>query len=892
MIVVSLEKVRDADASAVGPKAFALARMLRAGFPVPRGFCITASAYRGHLAGGGLRERMRSALTALEADRSKVATSVLEEVRRWIIECAIDGATRAEIERAWLGLGVSAAVRSSATAEDLPGLSFAGQYDSYLGVLDLEDCLARVKDCWASLWSDRAYEYRRANGLDSLEADMAVLVQALVPADVAGVMFTADPTTGRRDCAIIEAGFGLGPAVVCGRVTPDRLVVSKRVFRVERRVTARKTLEVVPATTGGVRERALAEDRAARPCLDDATAGRLALLGAEVEALFGGPQDVEWAVSAGEIQLLQARPITALRPEAQRSWEDRQVWTNANLREAVPDVVTPMTWSGIRSLAGPLLDPVFGLLGIEVDPFQLAGRVAGRVYFNVNTLAAIAKNLRIRSKLDAAAIFGDGGQDARALVTLRIPDGDLPTLRFRMHRLLLALPGLLVGFLRNPLRRGPEILKRFQDRIDEEVGAPWQGESDGDLVRRIVASERIPKEELLLEGRVPLVALSGMVSYILLASLCRRWFDPADPGLAHRLLVGLGGMDDADAGIALWSLAALARQESEVEDAIREESTFAGVERRLSGSAAAGAFLSAWSSFVRTHGHHAVGEFELANPRWAERPEVILGLVRSHLAGMGRVDPVARARRLAEDRRKLETECLRKLWDPFRRRIFASVLGRAQEGLRFRETVKSQTIRYFALVRRMVLELGARWVRRGIVDRAEDVFFLELAELDRVVSGSFDPRPAIAARLAEYDRDRALTPPAIVFGRFDPAESAPEVIDARTGDLRGIAVSPGVATGNARVLLHPDHGHVLPGEVLVAPSTDPSWAPCFLNAAAIVMDQGGLLSHGSIVAREYGIPCVVNVGPATKIIPTGQPIEVDGDRGGVRILKDAESDGP
>jgi phosphohistidine swiveling domain-containing protein len=883
--VLSLAEIRDGDAPEVGPKAAVLSRMLRAKLPVPAGFCITVKAYRQHLGEGGLIKLIREALAQMDADSGRDQPLVLAEIRRSIVEIPLATGLREEVERCWRALGAhSVAVRSSASAEDLPGQSFAGQYDSYLGVPDQAACLERVKECWASLWSDRAFEYRRRNGIDHMRGEMAVIVQAMVPADAAGVMFTANPADGRRDCAVIEAGFGLGPAIVAGMVTPDRLVVSKRVFRVERRATAGKRLEVVPGESGGVRKRVLEEGRAGGPCLDDPTACRLALLGAGVERLLGGPQDVEWAVTGGDIHLVQARPITALPPEPERHWEDRQIWTNANLREAAPDVVTPMTWSCIRSLAGPLIDPIFGRLGLEVDPFQLAGLIAGRLYFNVNTLFAIGKALHIGSRMDAGSVFGDGGHGSRAPAALRIPDEDLPRLRFRRHRLLLSLPGLLAWFLGDPFRQAPAILARFQERIAEECRFPWRGLGDGDLARKILSSDRIPKEELLRDGRVPLIASAGIAGYLILTVICRRWLGDENMSLAHRLLAGLGGMEDAEAGIALWRLADLADRDAEVKAAVLQETTFEGVERRLAGSAVAGPFLAAWSEFLETHGHHGPGEFEVANPRWAERPDTVLRLVRSHLADLGRADPVARARRLAEERGRLEGECLRKLKDPLRRRIFSAVLSRAQEGLRFRETIKSWTIRHFALVRRLALELGGRLARRGALDRTEDIFFLQMEELGPAAAGVLDPRPRIAGRRSEHARDTALAPPAIVFGRFDPRECAPEVVDGRARALRGIGVSPGLAAGPARVIAHPDDGPVMPGEVLVAPCTDPSWAPCFLNAAAIVIDQGGLLSHGSIVAREYGIPCVVNVGPATQVLRTGQQVEVDGGRGLVRIL--------
>jgi pyruvate,water dikinase len=245
---------------------------------------------------------------------------------------------------------------------------------------------------------------------------------------------------------------------------------------------------------------------------------------------------------------------------------------------------------------------------------------------------------------------------------------------------------------------------------------------------------------------------------------------------------------------------------------------------------------------------------------------------------------VAQARRLAEDRHRLERLALQRLRNPVKRLLFDAVLRRAQEGLRFRETIKSRAIRWIALVREMLLELGERLARRGILEQGPDVFFLQMTELEGASAGTWDPRPAIADRRAEHRRNLALDPPEVVFGRFDPSACAPPIVDDRDGVLHGMAVSPGLARGKARVILRAGEGQVSPGEVLLAPVTDPAWTPHFVNAAAIVMDQGGQLSHGSILAREYGIPCVVNVGPASRLIQTGRMLEVDGTRGVVRIL--------
>ena len=881
--VVPLAEVRDDDVARVGAKAAHLARMLREELPVPAGFCVTGRAYRQHIRADESSRRIRHALGRLPGDSPGERGTILPEIRDAIRAAPLAARVREEIERHWRALAApSVAVRSSATAEDLPGHSFAGQYDTFLAVGDLPTCLQRVKDCWASLWSDRAFEYRAARGIDHLAVEMAVVVQELVPAEAAGVAFTADPVSGRRDCVVIEGSLGLGEAVVGGKVTPDRIVVSRRAFLVERRTTARKAVEIVLAAAGGIRERPVGPARAERPCLDDVTACRLARLAVRAESLFAAPQDVEWAVADGQAVLLQARPITALPPAPQRSWADRQIWTNANFREAAPDVMTPMTLSLVLPFLEPMFGPLWRKMGITITPKDLADLVAGRIYFNVNTLAAILRALPNLRAGSMGRLFGGQEQGVDEPVEIVLPDEDLPAIRVPWYRRALRVPDFLLWWLRHPMRLAPRVLARAESRIGAIRQQPWQGLPADRLLRRIRSTLRCLNQFL---AGMP-VLLIGMGYCLALMDVCRRWFGEDGQAIANRLLAGLGGLADAEAGLQLWRLAAMAHEQDGVAAAIRGERHFEAARERIAAAPGGQAFLDAWSRFLRDHGHHTRGEIELGNPRWAEMPDYVLGLLRSYLSGLGRVDPVARARKLARQRRALAAECERRLRSPIKRLVFQALLRRAQQGLRFRETSKSIAVRWLAILRGILLELGDRLVQQGALARSDDVFFLELDELQPVVAGhtGFRPREVVARRRREHDRWAAVDPPPVVFGQLDPEDWTGPAVDERAEVFRGFAVSPGVVRGKARVITHAGDGHVLPGEILVAPITDPGWTPYFLNAAAVVMDQGGLLSHGSIVAREYGLPCVANVGPASQVLRTGQMLEVDGSRGVVRVL--------
>jgi pyruvate,water dikinase len=277
----------------------------------------------------------------------------------------------------------------------------------------------------------------------------------------------------------------------------------------------------------------------------------------------------------------------------------------------------------------------------------------------------------------------------------------------------------------------------------------------------------------------------------------------------------------------------------------------------------------------------------LYNPRWSETPDYILRLLQSYISQTPKTDPVENYNSLRHQRRQLEQQCRNKLKNPVKRIIFNHLLVRSQQGSVFRENAKNEPIKLLTAMRRILLELGRRLADKGVLTHQDDIFFLRLEEIQPVVLAKADSdiRQVITARRAEYDRNRAITPPDVVFGKFDPDNYVSDSVDTDVETLTGLAVSPGVVTGKARVILRADgNQHVLAGEILVAPFTDPGWTPYFVPAAAIVMDQGGLLSHGSIIAREYGIPAVVNVGSATKIIKTGQTVQVDGNRGVVRII--------
>jgi phosphohistidine swiveling domain-containing protein len=880
--IVPLDTTLHIDSTTIGPKALSLIRLGQIGLKVPAGFCITAVVFREHLEQNNLLARLKAAADELKKAESQAKERLLSALRQAIIQALLDETIRHQIQEHYCKLGAECvAVRSSGTAEDLPGYSFAGQYDTYLGISNSADCIEAVKKCWASLWTLRAYEYRQRNGFDHLKIEMAVIVQSLIDADTSGVMFTVDPVRNSRRSIIIEACFGLGETLVSGKVTPDRFVVSKKRLRLLSSKISEKKIEHTIGRNGLIEEKKIPGDRSSVCCLDKKQVRNLARFARKVETEFGGPQDIEWAICDRKIYFLQSRPITALPPE--KSWEERQIWCCNPAKEVIPDVATPMTLSVIDAMFDVFIDPVFRLLCMDRGDHPIYGLVAGRIYFNGNVWGTVFRELPGTKDLDFMAATGSHKGLQEAVEGLQnATEEDLPDVKFRRCRFYLKIPLVIIGMLRNTPDKGRRILTMIETKNEE-----WS---------RINAAN-MTVEEIETCCRQIMNDFNGLLSHALylfsmiaalpiLDMICSKWLPDANVN-SGSLLAGVGGMVDATAGLDIWRLASAAGSRVEIKNLMLSDDKWGTIEEKLSQTDSGREFLAEWNSFMLRHGHHCRGELELYNKRWRETPDYILKFIRSHISQMDKIDPVQNFARAAEQRRQLEKHCRKQLKNPIKRIIFNYFLIRAQQGSVFRENVKSEVIKLLTAMRKLLIELGKRLKEKDVLKNADDIFFLRYEEIEPIVQGNagFDIPQLIIDRRAEYDKNCSVMPPDTVFGKFDPDNYVPDTIDEHARELNGLGVSGGTATGKARVILRADTDEqLLAGEILVAPFTDPGWTPYFVPAAAIVMDEGGIISHGSIVAREFGIPAVVNVGSATKIIKTGQKIQVDGDRGGVRIV--------
>ncbi len=874
------------DASLVGGKAAGLGRLLRAGLPVPPGFAIGADAFRSFLRETSL-DRDRSASRDGTPPSETEALALLRGVR-WPDEL------RSAIETAYAGLQREqpgpVAVRSSATAEDGAGASFAGQHATILNLGGREAVLDAILACWASLYSSAAVDYRRGLGVVDDGPAMAVVVQALVPAEASGVAFTVDPVTGDGDLVLIDAAWGLGEGIVGGVVSPDHFAVRKADGAIARREIAEKRLRIAAAPGGGTRNETLDAEQAASPALSDGQAVELARLAGRVEELTGGPQDIEWALAEGRFSLLQARPVTAagVADGEDEGWVSEfdtptapdTVWTAANVQEVLPGEISPFNCSITTRMVEIFGTKPLDRMGIRVktpDPF--GAFFYSRAFLNVTMTMEVVDQTPF------------GATDAMMEQYYDIPRDLLPKPTplspAKVWRYALMLPRIVwfVARYRADVRRAERIVGELERSIVEQ---PYRELPDEELVS-VVDAGLEPSAEVSVT-HVSGAGLTG-ASFDMLRSVTRSWLGDEDGALHATLCSGLAGLESAQPAYELWELSRLVVASERLSEAFAPAAG-AEIERRLSAldGEEVATFRHRLDGFLGRHGHRSVMEAEVAAQSWSEDLPTVFAMIRNYLHAGESLDPRRVEERQRHEREEATRQALARLrW--WQRPMFRFALRGAHRWVVSREHTKSLMVRSTDRARRLTRELARRFTERGVLGDAWDFYYLTLEEVKALVRGELNATEArlrIRRRRDEEARNRGVVLPETFQGRPKPLR--PEDLPLPEGDtLRGIAVSPGRVTGRARVILDPRRDAAIePGEILVAPVTDAGWTPLFIAAAGVVVDIGGTLSHGSTVAREYGLPAVVNVKHGTRLIRTGQTITVDGTQG-VVVLGDEGS---
>ncbi|MGW0475017.1 rifamycin-inactivating phosphotransferase [Streptomyces coeruleorubidus] len=862
--VLDLQEIDGGQVAVVGGKAAHLGELSRIeGIGVPGGFCVTTDAFRRIVAEAPSIDDRLDQLSRVKPDDREAIRTLSAEIRRTIEGIAIPDDLAAAITRALAQRGEQAAyaVRSSATAEDLPTASFAGQQDTYLNVVGPTAVLQHVSRCWASLFTERAVTYRQRGGIDHRTVRMAVVVQRMVFPHAAGILFTADPVTGNRKVATVDAGFGLGEALVSGLVNPDVFKVREDEVVAKAIAAKRRAVHALPA--GGTQEVAIDSRRQEEPALTDEQVVRLVQLGRRIEAHFGGPQDIEWCLVDDDFQIVQSRPITTLFPVPEAGDEENHVYVSVGHQQMMTDPMRPLGLSMWRLTA--------------MAPMHEAG---GRLFVDVTRpLASPA------SRAGLLDVIGRGDPLVRDALQTVLDRGDfVPALPDAGPG---GPPG--AGGASATIETDPAIVTELIERSQVSIAA---------LERDIRAktgpalfdflSEAFEEHKRVLSDPLSMQAImAGMEATWWLNDKLREWL--GEKNAADTLTLSAPNNVTSEMGLALLDVADVIRPRPEVVAFLQgvgiEDEGFLDDLAKLAGGTEA---RDAIEAYLDRYGMRCVGEIDITRPRWRERPTTLVPVILDNVRNF---EPGAAERRFEQGRQKAQEKeqdvlsRLRALPDGDRKADEAKrMIDRVRTFIGYREYPKYGIVSRYFVYKQALLAEAERLVQAGVLPEKEDIFYLTFQELHDVVRSQQVDDRLIRRRKDAFRSYHALTPPRVLTSDGEAVTGAYRRDDVPAGALIGLPVSAGTIEGRARVILDLAEADLEPGDILVTTFTDPSWSPLFVGITGLVTEVGGLMTHGAVIAREYGLPAVVGVEQATRQIRDGQRIRVHGTDGYVEIL--------
>jgi pyruvate,water dikinase len=859
--VVDLGEVAGTQVAVVGGKAAHLGELSRIeGIRVPAGFCVTTDAFRRAVARVPSIDEQLDELARVDPDDRETIRTLGARLRRAVGGAAVPGDVAEAVTRALARFGERAAyaVRSSATAEDLPTASFAGQQDTYLNVVGPAAVLEHVSRCWASLFTERAVTYRLGKGIDHRTVRMAVVVQKMVFPEASGILFTADPVTGHRKTATVDAGFGLGEALVSGLVNPDVLTVRDGEI-VDKTIAAKqRAVHALPA--GGTRDVAVDARRREQPALTDAQAVRLVQLGRRIEAHFGRPQDIEWCLDGDGFHIVQSRPITTLFPVPEADDQENHVYVSVGHQQMMTDAMKPLGLSLWRMTA--------------MVPMQEAG---GRLFVDVTP--------RLAAPASRAALLDMMGRSdpliTDALQTLLDRGDFLPSLPDT------GPGGPPAGGAPAPIDTDPALVTELVERsrasvaaLERDIRTKTGPELFDFLLEAFEDHKRVLGDPLSMQ-----VIMAGMEATWWLNDHLRDWL--GEKNAADTLTLSAPGNVTSEMGLALMDVADAVRPHPEAVAFLRgvEDDDFLDDLAKLPGGPEA---RDAIEAYLDRYGMRCVGEIDITRPRWREQPAA---LVPAILDNVRNFEPGAAARRFEEGRQKaLRKEQdvlsrLRALPDGERKAGETKrMIDRVRTFIGYREYPKYGIVSRYFVYKRALLAEAERLVRADVLAEKEDAFYLTFQELHEAARSHRADAELIRQRKDAFRAYQALTPPRVLTSDGEAVNGAYRRDDVPAGALAGLPVSAGTVEGRARVVHDVAEADLGAGDILVTAYTDPSWSPLFVGIAGLVTEVGGLMTHGAVIAREYGLPAVVGVEQATRLIQDGQRIRVHGTDGYIELL--------
>ena len=868
-VVIGFAEVDRTKLGLVGGKGANVGELSRIeGVRVPDGVCISTEAFARIVAETpAVREGLDRLSRVAPNERGKIA-EVSRELRRAIEEVTVPRDIQEEISRALARLGekTAYAVRSSATAEDLPTASFAGQHDTYLNVIGEQEILRHVARCWASLYSDRAVTYRVQNGFDHQKVRLAVIVQRMIFPEAAGILFTADPVSGNRKASTIDAGFGLGEALVSGRVNADVYKVRDGTI-IDKKIGTKK-LAVYARPDGGTTEREIDLHRRDTQTLTDEQIVRLERIGRTIEAHFGRPQDIEWCLAKGTLHIVQSRPITTLFPVPKAADRANHVYLSVGHQQMMTDPMKPLGLSMFQLTA---MAPMF--------------EAGGRLFVDITK--ALASPASRANLLD---VVGHGDPLIKdALVTLldrgdfieTTSEGPAHPTAIRSHR------GLSAADIAAPVEGDAALVGGLIERSEAALAALRQdiraksGPDAFDFIRDDVQQ----RKKLLSDPKNMAAIMAGINASAWINEKMKEWL--GEKNAADTLAQSLPDNVTSQMGLALLDVADVIRPWPEVVACLQRANGDGFLDEllKLEGGPEARAAIQA---FLDRYGMRCAGEIDITRPRWSEKPStllpLILGNVKSFSAGEAK-RKFEKGKREAQEKERTLVARLKELPDGERKAAETKqMIGLVRGFMGYREYPKYAMMNRSFVYRQALMREAEALAKSGVIDAKDDVDFLTFDELCDVVCARQLDRGLIARRKEEHASFEKLKPPRVLTSDGEIFAGAYAREDLPAAAIPGLPVSSGVVEGRARVVLRMEDAAIEEGDILVTPFTDPSWTPLFVSIKGLVTEVGGLMTHGAVIAREYGLPAVVGVDRATELIEDGQRIRVNGTDGWVEVL--------
>lgn len=870
-LVLGLKEMDHAPLLLVGGKGLNLGKLSRMeGIHVPEGFCVTTEGYQEAIRHNEAYHALLERLTVMQAKDQDPAQirDISRAIRETIEESEIPPEVAAAVKQRLSRLGddQAYAVRSSATAEDLPHASFAGQQDTFLNIIGLDAILEHIRKCWASLFTDRAVIYRMQQGYDHRQVYLSVIVQQMVVAQVSGIMFTADPVTNNRKLLSIDAGYGLGEALVSGMVSADVYKVRDESI-VEQRITSKK-LAVYTLPEGGTEIRQLDPGQQEAQTLTEPQIVQLARIGRQIEANFGAPQDIEWCLADDIFYIVQSRPVTTLYPIPESGDQENRAYVSVGHGQMMTDAMKPLGLS-------------FHLM-VTPAPMRVAG---SRLFVDVTAyLASPARQTIIDTLGKSDPLVKD------ALLTILEREDFIPVSPELQPAASpgKSKPGIPAPQEQDPLKSDPAIVTELIKNNEASVGELKQaieGKSGAELFD-FIRGDMKELKRLLFDPRSTAVFMAAMDASAWLNEHLKEWL--GEVNAADTLSQSVDNNITSSMGLALLDVADVIRPFPQVADYLQEhvhDGDFLAGLLAIEGGQAAYAALT---EYLGKYGMRCTGEIDITRTRWSENPAILIPMLLSNIRqfapGAGR----QKFQQGLKEAREKEREIIERLLSlpdgeskvqETRQRI---KLVRHYIG--YREYPKYGMISRYLVYKQAIMKEADQLVQAGLVHDREDIFYLQFEELyDAIRIGVFDDG-LIKRRKDEFKLAGKLTPPRVITSEGEILSGRYRREDLPPGALAGLPVSTGVIEGRARVILNMEEAELEEGDILVTSFTDPSWTPLFVSIKGLVTQVGGLMTHGAVIAREYGLPAVVGVEQATLRIQDGQRIRVDGSAGFVELL--------